>query len=44
MKKQDAYSLERHFQIELASYHLRGEWYSGKALKKIFKSPRFDAA
>jgi hypothetical protein len=39
MRKLDAYDLERHMHGELARYWLRGEWYSGKALKQIF-SPK----
>src|SRR5690606_9500444 len=37
MTKVEAYAFELHLHRSLASYHLRGEWFSGKALSFILK-------
>jgi hypothetical protein len=44
MDRAGAYALERHLQSSLKNFHLRGEWYSGKALKLIFAAGRKQAA
>lgn len=44
MGRAAAYGFESHLQHELKPYHLRGEWYSGKALKLICNPSRSVAA
>jgi hypothetical protein len=38
MSRAAAYSLEDHLHKNLAPYHLRGEWFSGKALSALAES------
>jgi hypothetical protein len=37
MSRDEAFGFESHLQDKLRSYRLRGEWFSGKALKLIFQ-------